>query len=70
MAAGLSKTVLQMKLEQKINSASELTGIILVFLFFKRDCSEMKNGVLGLSNQRFIKLNDRMAVPFFDSGSK
>ena len=26
MAAGLSKTVLQMKLEQKINSQSELTG--------------------------------------------
>ena len=26
MAAGLSKTVLQMKLEQKINTQSELTG--------------------------------------------
>ena len=70
MAAGLSKTVLQMKLEQKINSASELTGIILVLLLFKRACSEMKNGVLGTSNQRFIKLNDRMAIAFLDSGSK
>ena len=55
MAAGLSKTVLQMKLEQKINSASELTGIILVLLLFKRACSEMKKGVLGPPNQRFLK---------------
>ena len=61
MAAGLSRTVLQMKLEQKLNSQSDLTGakiiaktklghLTLLFIFLSID---VKSSVLIRGTQIF-----------------